>query len=103
MIELGDGFRGEVVFTDHFGNLITNLTREHLCAGPDRDWTIEIDGHTIEGLVRVYADRSPGTLVGLIGSNDRLEVAVVNGNAARFLNASRGIEVRLRRNPEITS
>jgi len=37
----------------------------------------------------------PGELVALIGSNDRLEVAIANGSAARALGASEGAVVQV--------
>ena len=94
------GLVGEVVFLDSFGNLITNIPRDRLGSVGPAGWSVEILGHRIKGLVRTYAERPPGTLVGLIGSSNRVEVAVVNGDAARFLQAARGTPVRLRRELE---
>jgi S-adenosyl-L-methionine hydrolase (adenosine-forming) len=102
-VEDGDGLIGEVVFLDSFGNLITNIPRDRLGSVPPTGWKVEILGHSIDGLIRTYADRPPGLLVGLIGSSDRVEIAVVNGDAARRLEAGRGTPVRLRRDPEFRS
>ncbi len=48
-------------------------------------------------MVRTYGDRPAGTLVALIGSSGRVEVAVVNGNAAARLSVGPGAAVRLRK------
>jgi S-adenosylmethionine hydrolase len=47
--------------------------------------------------VRTYADVPLGEPCALVGSSDRLEVAVNCGSAARLLGAFRGTPVRLRR------
>ena len=58
---------------------------------------IEIAGERIEGILRTYGDRPPGTLIALVGSSGWVEVAVVNGDAARQLTAGAGTTVWLRR------
>jgi S-adenosyl-L-methionine hydrolase (adenosine-forming) len=91
------GFVGEVIFRDAFGNLITNISADHLADAPPRSWEIEIAGERIEGIVRAYGERPSGTLIALVGSSGWVEVAVVNGDAARQLTAGAGTTVWLRR------
>jgi S-adenosylmethionine hydrolase len=43
--------------------------------------------------VDTYAQAAPGSLVALVGSNERLEIAVVNGSATRLLHAEAGVEI----------
>jgi S-adenosylmethionine hydrolase len=92
-----DGWIGEVIFRDTFGNLITNLFGEQLGDSPPGDWTLEVAGTRIEGLVRTYGERPTGTLVALVGSSGAVEIAVVNGDASEQLSAGPGGTVRLRR------
>jgi S-adenosyl-L-methionine hydrolase (adenosine-forming) len=90
---------GEVVFVDSFGNLITNIQRrrlERIDLEVSVDWVIEVLGQRIEGISTTYGNHSPGTLLALIGSSGRLEIAVVNGNAATLLGAVRGTPVAVR-------
>jgi len=87
---------GEVVFVDSFGNLISNIKRAHLGGDPGA-WSVEILGQTIPTLARTYGDQPPGSLVALVGSSNRVEVAVVNGDASKRLEAARGTILRLRR------
>ena len=54
---------------------------------------IEIAGERIEGILRTYGDRPAGTLMALVGSSGWVEVAVVNGDAARQLTAGAGTTV----------
>jgi S-adenosylmethionine hydrolase len=91
------GFVGEVIFRDTFGNLITNVSSTHLAGHPVEDWAAEIAGERIEGLSRTYADKPTGSLVALVGSTGWVEIAVVNGDAARHLTAGAGTTVWFRR------
>lgn len=91
------GFVGEVIFRDAFGNLITNINADHLGKAPRSDWEIEIAGERIAGMVRTYGDQPAGSLVALVGGAGWVEVAVVNGDAARQLTAGAGTTVWFRR------
>jgi S-adenosylmethionine hydrolase len=88
------GLLGEVIFRDNFGNLITNVAADRLAG---QDWHVEIAGERVSGLSRAYGDHPPGTLVALIGGSKWLEVALVNGDAARHLSAGPGTTVKFRR------
>jgi hypothetical protein len=70
---------------DHFGNLSTNLRAEHL-AGMG-DLIVQIKDVTIRGLSQTFGEQPSGSLVALINSEGFLEIAEVNGSAARHLNA----------------
>ena len=91
------GFVGEVIFRDTFGNLITNVNADRLVGQPSDGWVIEIAGERIEGILHTYGERPTGTLVALVGSSGWVEVAEVNGDAARQLTAGAGTTVRFRR------
>lgn len=83
--------RGSVLLIDGFGNLITDITAEILADRPkDRPLRVSCAGRSVEGLCRTYGDRPDGTLVALIGSGGRLELAVVGGHAAGLLKARVG-------------
>ncbi|MDX2037012.1 MAG: SAM-dependent chlorinase/fluorinase [Isosphaeraceae bacterium] len=92
--EDGNDVIGEVIFRDSFGNLVTNVTRDHIGQGRP---TITIKGATVSRFVRTYADAPEGELVALEGSSGWIEVAVVNGDAAQRLDAGPGTTVRFRR------
>jgi S-adenosylmethionine hydrolase len=92
------GFVGEVIFRDAFGNLITNVNADHLATLARDAWIIEIAGERIDGILRTYGERPAGTLVALVGSSGWVEIAVVNGDAARQLTAGAGTTVWFRRN-----
>jgi len=93
----GSDYVGEVIFRDSFGNLITNVKAAHLAEHPSDGWVVEIAGERIEGLSRTYGEKPAGSTMALVGSCGWVEVAVVNGDAARQLNASTGTTVWFRR------
>ena len=87
---------GQVIYTDVYGNLVTNIQAEMLPeAGPVQ---VQILGRSITGLSRTFNDSShpePEGLKALAGSHGYLEVAVANGNAAVLLGAGEGETVRV--------
>ena len=93
----GNALRGHVIYADAFGNLITDLTADVLDAAGissgDPDVTVAIAGHTIKGLSRTFHDLPGSGLRALIGSHDRLEIAVVDGSAAATLGLGGGTAV----------
>ncbi|MDP7111158.1 MAG: SAM-dependent chlorinase/fluorinase [Myxococcota bacterium] len=75
-----DGWCGQVLAVDHFGNLITNLAPHHLGTAT----RVEIRGGRIIGVVGTYGDVAAGDLAALIGSNGKLELARHGGSAAQL-------------------
>jgi len=87
---------GEVIEIDSFGNLITNIGAEALAGRPtDRRACIVCNIYETWGIYRTYADQPGGTLIALVGSSGRLELALVGGNAARRLGIELGAPVTL--------
>ncbi len=93
----GQGFVGEVIYKDTFGNLITNIHVDRMGDWPRQSWQVDIAGERIVGIGRTYGERAPGSLVALVGSSGWVEVAVVNGDAARLLTAGAGTTIRASR------
>lgn len=84
---------GEVLYADRFGNLVTNLSEEHLPGLPETT-TVEIGGARVHGVVRTYGQGSGG-LIALFGSTGLLEVAVRDGSAQATLGVGYGAAVRV--------
>jgi hypothetical protein len=83
--------QGRVITTDHFGNLITNISDQWL-AGADAV-QVEIKGERITGLSRTFHDEESGgtgPLLALMGSHGYLEIALRDGNAAAALGVGPG-------------
>jgi S-adenosyl-L-methionine hydrolase (adenosine-forming) len=85
---------GEVLLVDSFGNLITNIPADRLpAAALGADLMVECKGRIIAGLQTTYEVAAPGTLVAVIDSQGRLEIAAVRGSAASVLSACEGTAV----------
>lgn len=89
-----DGWAGQVLTVDHFGNLLTNITPEQLSFG--QGVVINVGEVKIFGLIQTFGERTPGELVAMLDSSGVLQIAVVNGNAAEVLKAGIGTSVILR-------
>lgn len=87
-----DGWVGEIIHVDHFGNAASNIREEHLAdALQDRDRIIvRLGERQIEGVVRTFGERKPGEAVALIGSTGNLIVSIVNGSAEATLGSRVG-------------
>jgi S-adenosylmethionine hydrolase len=77
---------------DSFGNLITNIRSERL-SGKGQSVTIVVGEHRVRGLVRTYAEGEG--LMALAGSSGYLEVSLKNRDAANFLRAQAGDEIKV--------
>lgn len=94
----GDVLTGEVAYIDRFGNLITNIDKDRLFGfAGDEGFHIEIKGKTISELKKTYAESGKRELAAIIGSSNRLEIAVNQGSAAGMLEAEKGDSVEIRR------
>ncbi len=88
------GLFGEIIYIDHFGNIITNITAgdlEHYAQ--EHRFVVSVAKREIDAIVRAYGDCEIGALTALIGSSDRLEISVNQGNAAKLLDIRPGDQV----------
>lgn len=87
-----NGWRGEVIHVDHFGNVASNIRVEHLGSelGHKERIVVRVGGVEIRGLVNTFGERPKGELIALMGSTGNLIVSLVNGSAAARLNAKVG-------------
>lgn len=89
-----DRVEGVVLKIDSFGNLITNITADMLIGHPtDERACVICNIYETWGIYQAYGDNPSGTLVALIDSNDRLELAVVGESAAERLGIQVGMPV----------
>ncbi len=78
------GVRGEVLYVDSFGNLITNLQ-------VDEDAVVYCASRRVGLPQRTYGESPPGTLIALSDSQGRLEIAVVNAARPGCCRRRRGL------------
>jgi S-adenosyl-L-methionine hydrolase (adenosine-forming) len=85
---------GRIAYIDRFGNALTDVGADSIAAAfPDASGpalTVEVVGRTIRGITHSYGDARIGTLVALIGSSGRLEIAEVGGHGASRFGFGRG-------------
>ncbi len=94
----GDGLRGEIVFVDHFGNLITNIPWRDFSEEPigTESFRVRVADREIVGVYRCYAEVESGSLTAVVGSAGFLEIAITNGSAQQELQAGVGDTVTVR-------
>lgn len=93
--QVGEGWRGEVVFIDHFGNLVTNIPGSAITPPLDLLRVGKARFRRRCRWVRTYAEAKAGALVVLVSSYGLVEVAIVQGDAARKLGARVGTPVEI--------
>lgn len=92
------GVEGQVLYIDHFGNVITNISADDLetVGAFRRHYNVHVGPLRVGPLHETYADAQPGQAVAVIGSTGMLEVAINQGNAAAQFRASPGTIIVVR-------
>jgi len=85
--KIASGYRAQISVVDTFGNLTTNLPWPDVAG---RKLLISIKDRVIHGLSTSYGHYQPGDLIALVDSENFIEIAVVNGSAAKALDARAG-------------
>ena len=82
----GKNLLGRILFSDSFGNLITNIAREEYGRMmKDRPLQIKGKGWRIDRVHRTYGQGKPGQPIALFGSAGLLEIAVNRSSAKKTL------------------
>ncbi len=76
-----DAIIGEVIYTDSFGNLITNIPGDMI----NNSSEIHIDKFVIDSVASSYQDVEKGELLSIIGSSGFLEISVNRGSASELI------------------
>ncbi len=85
---------GSIQSVDSFGNLITDISADSLANVPrGEEVAIVCDEHETHGIFETYADQPSMTLIALVGSSGKLELAIVGESAAEMLGISPGTPV----------
>lgn len=89
----GKVWKGEIIYIDAFGNIVTNISSNHLQS--PKKCKVKLCKIVIKNWVKTFGDELPGELVALYSSIDYLIISKVNGNAAKKLNAKIGDPVEV--------
>lgn len=91
-----NAWKGIVLKTDKFGNLITNISAKdipQIFDGSSQSFKITVGKAEVTKLVSTYGEGAPGELFALLGSTGFLEISANKGAAARVAGADKGSEV----------
>ncbi|MBP1687108.1 MAG: hypothetical protein H6Q33_3251 [Deltaproteobacteria bacterium] len=86
---------GEVVYVDHFGNLITNISANALQRFSGRPLSVSMKGRLVAGPVPAYTAVPEDSPLAIVGSWGMLEIAVRNGSAAERFGVGTGTPVNV--------
>ncbi len=95
-----DSLCGECTSIDRFGNIASNITKNQLftfCQKPDK-MTITINDITINGLNDHYAEGNSTTPIGIINSQNYLEISLFKKKCAEELHLSIGNHIKILNN-----
>lgn len=84
-----NSLRGVILHIDHFGNAITNITKDEFMARKgQRSFQVFIRNLRLQRIVTSYGDVSRGEALALFSENGYLEIAIREGSAAQLLGLS---------------
>lgn len=104
-VTLRDGnLIGEILHIDNFGNVITNITAEHMMQiGTTDALHIELAHQKLKlKFCKTYAEAKLHQPLALIGSQGYFEIAVNKGSAARKFNLKPGDKIKISATPPRT-
>ena len=89
-----DMLKGRIVFIDHFGNLVSNISHKLFTrVVGENPFQITVGNRVLRRIYPTYSDAEDGEVLALFGSSQQLEISVRNGNCQRLLNVSKGFQV----------
>ena len=91
-----NNWKGVVLKSDKFGNLITNITAKdipQIFEDGARPFKITVGKAEITKLCASYSEGAPGELIAVLGSTGFLEISTNKGPASRLAGADKGTEV----------
>jgi S-adenosyl-L-methionine hydrolase (adenosine-forming) len=88
-------WKGLVLKTDKFGNLMTNITPKDIpqIFSAQNGFKITVGKAEITKLLTNYAEGAPGELFAILGSSGFLEISTNKGAASQLAGANKGSEV----------
>jgi S-adenosylmethionine hydrolase len=84
-----NGVSGEVVYSDRFGNLVTNIQEKLLGKVSDKSYTVYVGNRRIGLISEYYGEAGKGKPLAIIGSSGLLEISVNRGSARELFKARR--------------
>jgi hypothetical protein len=94
----GDLIKGMVIYVDHYGNVLTNITKSMMEEiGKGRTFTLYFRGgdYNISKIHQYYHDVPEGERVALYNSSGFIEIAINKGNANKLFGIKQGDPIRI--------
>jgi S-adenosylmethionine hydrolase len=82
----GESIIGQVIYRDRFGNLMTNITLEHLKGLDFARVKVKVGNLELHGIFSTYGEVEKGQPLALLVSSGFLEIAVREGDAGKLFN-----------------
>lgn len=86
-----DLIEAQIIYIDHFGNLITNLTERDL---PNK-FFLEINGQKLNTLRNFFSEARKDEILMIVGSAGFLEIAAFQNSAKKILDAEIGGKIKV--------
>jgi S-adenosylmethionine hydrolase len=90
-----NAWRGIILKTDHFGNLITNFHIDEYFAVKTNPFVVRVGSAEIRRLALTFSDTERGELAVVVGSSGYLEITANQASAAQELGCGLGAPVEL--------
>ena len=92
-----DMLKGRIVFIDHFGNLVSNISHKLFTRVVGKNpFQIIVGNRVLRRIYPTYSDAEDGEVFSLFGSSGQLEISVRQGNCQKLLNVSKGLQVSVK-------
>jgi S-adenosylmethionine hydrolase len=88
-----DIIAGKIIFSDHFGNLVSNIELEDLNFLKGDKLIIECKNHTLNKLHQTFSDVAQGELLAYVSSFNTLAIGANRANASEILSTISGEEI----------
>ena len=94
----GNSLKGEVIYIDHFGNLITNISKHQFqnFIG-NKGFSVKIKNIVLKNIAPHYLAVLPGEILAIWGSSEYLEIAQSMGSAKETLKANIGEKIEIKK------
>ncbi len=94
----GNFLKGEVIYIDHFGNLITNISKHQFqnFIG-NKGFSVKIKNIVLKNIAPHYLAVLPGEILAIWGSSEYLEIAQSMGSAKHKLKANIGEKIEIKK------
>ncbi len=95
---VAETIRGDVLYVDRFGTLVTNVRQEQLKAPRvhQRDWEVTVNDESLGRICSSFHEVAPGRPVAFVGGSGFLEIGLNQGRAVDRFGPPEAVRVEVR-------